>query len=151
MTSPLKPLEEALGIDTAVLRAKYRAERYRLRSDGLGQFVRIDRGHHHRYEEDPGEVLATARQVLTDSVEIAIIGAGFGGLLLGAELRKAGIEGTRFIDRAGDFGGFWYWNRYPGAACDNEAPIYLPMLEELGVLPERNYAKRPEILPLAGG
>lgn len=146
MTSPLKPLEDALGINTAVLRARYRAERdRRLRSDGLGQFVRIDRDHHHRYEEDPGEALDTARQPLTDTVEIAVIGAGFGGLLLGAELRKAGVEGVRFIDRAGDFGGVWYWNRYPGAACDTEAPIYLPMLEELGILPERKYAKGPEI------
>ncbi len=72
MTSTLKPLEDALGIDTAALRAKYRTERdRRLRSDGLGQFVRIDRGHHRRYEEDRGEALDTARQPLTDTILIA--------------------------------------------------------------------------------
>jgi cation diffusion facilitator CzcD-associated flavoprotein CzcO len=146
MTDRLKPLADAYGIDPAALRDRYRAERdRRLRPEGLGQFVRIDRGHHHRYEEDPAPCGAPERAPLADQVEVAIIGAGFGGLLLGAELRKAGIEGLRFIDRAGDFGGVWYWNRYPGAACDTEAPIYLPMLEELGVLPKRKYATGPEI------
>lgn len=146
VTDKLKPLADAVGIDPQALRARYRAERdRRLRPEGLGQFVRIDREHHHRFEEDPALAAAPSRAPLTDQVEIAIIGAGFGGLLLGAELRKAGIEGLRFIDRAGDFGGVWYWNRYPGAACDTEAPIYLPLLEELGVLPKRKYATGPEI------
>ena len=141
----LNPLEQELGIDPVALRAKYRAERdRRLRPEGLGQFVRIDRDHHHRFEEDPA-LRPAQREPLTDTVEIALIGAGFGGLLLGAELRKAGFDSIRVIDRAGDFGGVWYWNRYPGAACDTEAPIYLPMLEELGVLPRRKYAKAPEI------
>ncbi len=141
----LKPLEQELGIDPAALRHRYRAERdRRLRREGLGQFVRIDREHHHRFGEDPAH-RPVARAPLTDTVEVAIIGAGFGGLLLGAELRKAGFDSLRIIDRAGDFGGVWYWNRYPGAACDTEAPIYLPMLEELGVLPSRKYAKAPEI------
>ena len=146
MTTPLAALEQELGIDSAALRARYRAERdKRLRADGLGQFVRIDRAHHHQYQQDPRASATEARLPLTDQVEIAIIGAGFGGLLLGAELRKAGFSDIRFIDRAGDFGGVWYWNRYPGAACDTEAPIYLPLLEELGVLPKRKYATGPEI------
>ena len=36
------------------------------------------------------------------------------------------------IEKGGDFGGTWYWNRYPGAACDTESYIYLPLLEETG-------------------
>ncbi len=145
MSSPVEVLASELGIDIAALRAKYRAERdKRVRPEGLGQFVRIDREHHHKFDEVAGAA-PPARAPLNDQVEIAVIGAGFGGLLLGAQLRKAGIEGLRFIDRAGDFGGVWYWNRYPGAACDTEAPVYLPMLEELGVLPERKYATGPEI------
>jgi cation diffusion facilitator CzcD-associated flavoprotein CzcO len=144
VTNPLSALADDFGIDPIALRAKYRAERdKRLRADGLGQFVRIDREHLHQLGQDTTGNLH--RAPLNDQVEIAIIGGGFGGLLLGAELRKAGIEGLRFIDRAADFGGVWYWNRYPGAACDTEAPIYLPMLEELGVLPKRKYATGPEI------
>ena len=144
--SPPGSLEQDLGIDSAALRAKYRAERdKRLRPEGLGQFVRIDRDHHRQFQQDPRTIAGTERAPLTDQVEIAVIGAGFGGLLLGADLRKRGFADIRFIDRAGDFGGVWYWNRYPGAACDTEAPIYLPMLEELGVLPKRKYATGPEI------
>lgn len=146
MANKLQLLEQSIGIDPVALRARYRLERdRRLRPEGLGQFTRIDRDHHHHFEEDPGFAERVERGPLTDQVEIAIIGAGFGGLLLGAELRKVGIRDIRFIDRAGDFGGVWYWNRYPGAACDTEASIYLPLLEELGVFPKRKYAKGPEI------
>jgi cation diffusion facilitator CzcD-associated flavoprotein CzcO len=142
----LQALAAELGIDAEALRLKYRAERdRRLRPEGLGQFVRIDREHHRRYAEDPRTAAPAHRKPLTDQVETAVIGTGFGGLLVGAELRKAGFQDIRFIDRSSDFGGVWYWNRYPGAACDTEAPIYLPMLEELGVLPRRKYAKGPEI------
>src|SRR6266478_3341703 len=49
------------------------------------------------------------------------------------------------VENTADFGGTWYWNRYPGAACDVEAYVYMPMLEELGYLPSEKYAKAPEI------
>ncbi|HEX7857843.1 MAG TPA: hypothetical protein VF503_29540 [Sphingobium sp.] len=88
MTDKLKPLADAHAIDPSLLREKYRAERdRRLRPEGLGQFVRIDSGHDPRYEQDPGFVDVARREPLTDQVEVAIVGAGFGGLLLGAELR----------------------------------------------------------------
>ena len=66
---------------------------------------------------------------------MAIIGAGFGGLLTGARLRELGVESVRLIDRAADVGGTWYWNRYPGIACDVESYVYMPLLEELGYVP----------------
>ena len=50
------------------------------------------------------------------------------------------------IEKGGDFGGTWYWNRYPGAACDVESYIYLPLLEEIGYMPKEKYSKAPEIL-----
>ena len=75
-----------------------------------------------------------------------MIGGGFGGLLAGARLREAGIESIRIIEKGGDFGGTWYWNRYPGAMCDVESYIYLPLLEELGYVPTEKYARAPEIL-----
>ena len=75
-----------------------------------------------------------------------MIGGGFGGLLAGARLREAGIDDVRIIEKGGDFGGTWYWNRYPGAMCDVESYIYLPLLEELGYVPTEKYARAPEIL-----
>jgi cyclohexanone monooxygenase len=81
-----------------------------------------------------------------DEVEFAIIGGGFGGLLMGARLREAGFERIRVVENGGDFGGTWYWNRYPGAMCDVESYVYLPLLEELGYVPRHKYSFAPEIL-----
>ncbi len=83
---------------------------------------------------------------LTDEVEVVVIGGGFGGLLAGARLREAGVQDLRIIEKGGDFGGTWYWNRYPGAACDIESYIYLPLLEEVGYIPVEKYTRAPEIL-----
>ena len=85
------------------------------------------------------------REPLTDEVDVAIVGAGFGGLLTGARLRQLGVESVRLIDRAADVGGTWYWNRYPGIACDVESYVYMPLLEELGYIPTEKYAKGAEI------
>lgn len=78
-------------------------------------------------------------------MDVAIIGAGFGGLLVGARLRELGVQNIRLIDKAADVGGTWYWNRYPGIACDVESYVYMPLLEELGYIPTEKYAKGPEI------
>ena len=75
-----------------------------------------------------------------------IIGGGFGGLLLGGRLREAGFDDIRVIEKGGDFGGTWYWNRYPGAMCDVESYCYLPMLEELDYIPKHKYSFAPEIM-----
>ena len=48
-------------------------------------------------------------------------------------------------DQGGDFGGTWYWNRYPGAQCDTASMIYMPLLEETGHMPSEKYAHAPEI------
>ena len=83
---------------------------------------------------------------MNDEVQVLVIGGGFASLLIGARLREAGIDDIRMVENGGDFGGTWYWNRYPGAACDTEAYIYLPLLEETGYIPTEKYAKAPEIL-----
>jgi cyclohexanone monooxygenase len=134
-----------LGFDPEALRAKYRAERdKRLRADGNEQYVEIkDRFAH--YLDDP-YVAPVARAPLNDEVEVLVIGGGFGGLLAGARLREAGVEGIRIVEKGGDFGGTWYWNRYPGAACDIESYVYLPLLEELNFVPVEKYTRAPEIL-----
>ena len=134
-----------LDFDPEALRARYRAERdKRLRPDGAHQFTKAE-GDLSHFKDDPHVEPGFSRVPLADTVDVLIVGAGFGGLLLGAHLRKAGVESIRIVDRAGGFGGTWYWNRYPGAACDTESYIYLPMLEELGYMPSGKYAKAPEI------
>ena len=76
---------------------------------------------------------------------VVIIGAGFGGLLAGVRLHEAGFDDLCIIDEAGDFGGTWYWNRFPGAQCDVESYVYLPLLEETNYIPTEKYASQDEI------
>lgn len=131
-------------VDLDEVRALYRRERekrihpegsaqYRPMVDELAHFV--DDPYTERIERDP----------VHDVVEVAVLGGGFGGLLLGARLRQQGVNSIRIVEQGGDFGGTWYWNRYPGAACDTEAYIYLPLLEETGYIPTEKYVKGPEI------
>jgi cyclohexanone monooxygenase len=135
-----------LGFDPDALKAKYLAERdKRLRADGNEQYVNIE-GDFARYLEDPYVEPGFTRPPLTDEVDVVVVGGGFGGLLAGARLREAGVASVRLIEKGGDFGGTWYWNRYPGAACDVESYIYLPLLEEIGYIPVEKYSRAPEIL-----
>jgi hypothetical protein len=134
------------GFDPDALRAKYREEREkRLRADGNDQYREV-KGELARFVDDPYVEPGFTREPLCDEVQVAVIGGGFGGLLAGARLREAGVESIRVIDAASDFGGTWYWNRYPGIACDVEAYIYLPLLEEVRYLPTQKYADGAEIL-----
>ncbi|MCX6520705.1 MAG: NAD(P)/FAD-dependent oxidoreductase [Actinobacteria bacterium] len=134
-----------LGFDPDALREKYREERdRRLRNDGNEQYIEVT-GQFARYLDDP-YVAPVERGPLHDTVDVAVIGGGFSGLLAGARLREAGVEDIRVIEKGGDFGGTWYWNRYPGAACDVESYIYLPLLEEIGYVPKEKYSRAPEIL-----
>ena len=132
--------------DPAALRERYRAERERrLRPDGNDQYIEVV-GDFASYLDDPYANQAIEREPLTDEVEVLVIGGGFGGLQAGARLREAGVEDVRIIEKGGDFGGTWYWNRYPGAQCDVESYIYLPLLEEVGYIPKEKYSYAREIL-----
>ena len=127
-----------LGFDPERLRAKYRQERdKRVRTDGNNQYQQVI-GDFSRYVDDPYAASDSEREPLHDHVDVAVIGGGFGGLLAGARLREAGVESIRLIEKGSDFGGTWYWNRYPGAMCDVESYIYLPLLEELSYFLSRN-------------
>ena len=132
-------------MDLDAVRAKYDAEREkRLRADGNEQYIEPV-GEFAHYLDDPYEAVAP-REPLTDDVEFVFIGGGFAGLVTGARLKEAGIDDVRIIEKGGDFGGTWYWNRYPGAMCDTAAFIYMPLLEETGHMPSAKYTKAPEIL-----
>jgi cation diffusion facilitator CzcD-associated flavoprotein CzcO len=133
-------------IDVEALRARYRAERdKRLRPDANEQYVEIGGAFAH-FDKDPFVSGDSTRAPLTDHVDVAIVGGGFSGLLAGARLRAEGIERIRIIEVGGDVGGTWYWNQYPGAQCDIESYIYLPLLEEVGYLPKEKYSYGTEIL-----
>ncbi|MBB2948397.1 cation diffusion facilitator CzcD-associated flavoprotein CzcO [Actinoplanes lutulentus] len=130
--------------DLDALRARYRAERdRRIRPDGATQYQRAA-GEFGYYAADP-YTERVSRDPVEDRVEAVVIGGGFGGLLSGVRLRQAGVRSLRMIDEAGDFGGTWYWNRYPGIHCDIEATVYMPLLEEVGYVPQWRYAPGEEI------
>ncbi|KAD3456095.1 NAD(P)-binding protein [Arthrobacter yangruifuii] len=132
------------GLDVEGLRAKYKAERdRRIRPDGATQYQPA-KGKFGYYATDP-YTPRTERDPLTDAVEVLVIGGGFGGLTTGARLREAGVESIRMMDEAGDFGGTWYWNRYPGIRCDIQSYVYMPLLEEVGYMPTERYARGEEI------
>src|SRR5581483_3899140 len=142
----LAPIVGEIDFDPDALHARYLAERdKRLRGDGIGQYVEVTAEFSH-FVDDPYVEPGFARPPVTDEVEVAIIGGGFGGLLVGARLREAGVRDIRLVEAAGDVGGTWYWNRYPGAMCDVESYVYLPLLEELGYIPRHKYSFAPEIL-----
>ena len=137
---------EDLGFSPQALRAKYREERdKRLRADGNEQYFEVI-GDFSHYVDDPYINSPLQREPLFDEVDVIVVGGGFGGLLTGARLTEAGIGRIRIIEKGGDFGGTWYWNRYPGAACDVESYVYLPLCEELNFVPKEKYTHAPEIL-----
>ena len=126
------------------LRERYRIEKEkRLRPEGLKQYVEIV-GELEDFDKDlycePFE-----RDPITEETEVVIVGGGFAGMLTAIELGKQGMRNFRIVEKAGDFGGTWYWNRYPGCMCDVESYTYLPLLEETGYMPTERFASAEEI------
>jgi cation diffusion facilitator CzcD-associated flavoprotein CzcO len=133
-------------IDAQELAKRYAEEREkRVRAEGIHQYVEL-KGKFAYLDEDPYVEPGFARDPISDENEVVVIGGGFGGLMTSCHLKRAGIEDVRIIEKGGDVGGTWYWNRYPGAACDVESYIYLPLLEECGQMPPNKYAKAADIL-----
>jgi cyclohexanone monooxygenase len=140
------PADQKLDFNPDALREKYKAERdKRLRTDADAQYLEMSGRFAHYNEEDPYVKPGFTRAPLTDEIDVAVIGGGFSGLLAGARLKEAGIKNFRIIEAGGDFGGTWYWNRYPGAQCDIESYCYLPLLEELNYIPKEKYSYAKEI------
>lgn len=133
------------SVDFDALNRRYAEERAkRLRDEALGQYQPLA-GKFSAYAADPHADPAFARDAIRRDCDVLVIGGGFGGLLAGVRLREAGVEDIVFVDKAGDFGGTWYWNRYPGIRCDVESYVYVPLLEETGFMPSEKYAKGAEI------
>jgi cyclohexanone monooxygenase len=155
--APEKPLIQTMNARSAPrhpqeyyeeIKRKFAEERdLRLgyRPHGLSQYTSDLSGTFARYEIDPYASGSASREPIKDTVECLFIGGGFSALLTSARLRECGVESIRIVERGADVGGTWYWNRYPGAACDVVAYDYLPLLDETGYVPTRHYAKAPEI------
>ncbi len=112
---------------------------------GAADYMAME-GEFSRYLEDVYSDAPVEREALDDACEVLCVGAGFGGLLLWRKLQEVGINDVRFCEKGGDVGGTWYWNRYPGIACDVESYSYLPLLEEMDYVPSMKFASGFEIL-----
>ena len=123
--------------------AKYREFKEARR--GAADYIAME-GEFKKYLDDVYSEPPIPREALTDECEILVVGAGFGGLLLWHKLSQAGFKDVRFCEKGGDVGGTWYWNRYPGIACDVESYSYLPLLEEMEYIPSMKFASGFEIL-----
>jgi cation diffusion facilitator CzcD-associated flavoprotein CzcO len=129
----------------AEARERYQREREkRMRDDGLAQYKEFT-GEFEDFDRDPWVEPGFTREPVIEERLALIVGAGFGGMLTSVELTRSGIRDFRIIDKAGDFGGTWYWNRYPGCMCDVESYTYMPLLEETGYMPTEKYASATEI------
>ena len=139
---------ERLGFDPQELAERYRQERdKRVRGDAEAQFVAVtnDAPFANKYLADDPYCEPTERAPIHDEREVIIIGGGWVGMMTAARLIQAGVADVRIVESGADFGGTWYWNRYPGAQCDIESYSYLPLLEETGYMPKLRYSYAPEI------
>ena len=123
--------------------AKYKA--FKDARAGAADYIEM-KGEFSRYLQDVYSAEPVPREALTDECDVLVVGAGFAGLLLWYKLREAGFENVRFCEKGGDVGGTWYWNRYPGIACDVESYSYLPLLEEMNYIPSMKFAAGFEIM-----
>ncbi|HKY89417.1 MAG TPA: NAD(P)/FAD-dependent oxidoreductase [Nevskiaceae bacterium] len=140
-----QPTTTPHDVDIPALKEKYRQERERrLTLEGQKQYVRPKGGERGDTLVDPYKPVVP-RPPLSEEIDVAVLGGGFTGILAAVQLRKAGVRNFRCIEHAGDFGGVWYWNRYPGIQCDNESYCYLPLLEETGFIPSKRFADGVEI------
>jgi cation diffusion facilitator CzcD-associated flavoprotein CzcO len=145
MTCKPTNVPAASEIDIDQIKEKYQYERdKRIRPERQDQYLLADEVFEDLAEVDPHTPLIE-RDPISEDLDVAVLGAGWSGLLSAYHLRQAGVANFRNIDVAGDFGGCWYWNQYPGLQCDNEAYCYIPLLEETGFIPSKKFADGWEI------
>lgn len=139
---------ESLAFDPEELTRRYQLERdRRIREDAESQFVEVtnDAPFANTFLADDPYSETIERDPIRDVRDVIVIGGGWVGMMTATRLIQSGVTGVRIIESGADFGGTWYWNRYPGAQCDIESYSYLPLLEETGYVPKLRYSYAPEI------
>lgn len=146
MNDTCGPTQTPDDVDIDAMREKYAHERAkRVRPEGSAQYLEVKDDFADFADVDP-HTPVTPRAPIDADLDVVILGGGIAGLLAGAYLAKAGVEDVHVIEAGGDFGGVWYWNRFPGIQCDNDAYCYIPLLEELNFMPSKKFADGAEIL-----
>ncbi|KAK3704517.1 hypothetical protein LTR37_013800 [Vermiconidia calcicola] len=143
------PTVSEVPFDPVALKDRYIAERDRRlkHGGGINQYRLVEeKGQFAHYLTDPWVEPGFKRDPVKEEVDVVVVGGGYGAQLVAVRLLEKGVRNVRLIEKAGDFGGTWYWNRYPGAQCDIESYIYMPLLEELGYMPTEKYARAKELL-----
>ncbi len=110
-----------IDFDPDALHAKYLAERdKRLREDGIGQYVEV-KAEFSRYVDDPYVEPGFTREPVFDDGRVHHHRRRLRRPPDGRAAARGRVRASiRVVEAAGDFGGTWYWNRYPGAMCDVE-------------------------------
>ncbi|MCB2079217.1 MAG: NAD(P)/FAD-dependent oxidoreductase [Novosphingobium sp.] len=127
------------------MHAKYLRERdRRIKKEANDQYIATSGKWSDIYEKDPYTPVAP-RDPINGETDVVILGAGYCGMMVAAQLKKAGIDNFYNLDHGGNFGGTWYWNRYPGIQCDNDSLVYMPLLEETNYMPSKKFADGYEI------
>ncbi len=136
-------------IDVEELKQRYAEEREkRQRNANRGEYTRvIGTALASKFDVDIWATGNGNREPVAREFEAVIVGGGFAGMIAAGKLREHGVAADQIciIERGADFGGTWYWNRYPGLSCDTEAYCYLPLLEETGYVPKEKYSQGPEL------
>ncbi len=140
-----EPSQTPADLDITALREKYRHERdKRLRPEGGDQYAQAVDALANYADADPHSA-PVDRAPISEEIDVAIVGGGFSGIMAGARLKQSGVTNFRIFEWGGDFGGVWYWNRYPGIQCDNESYCYFPLVEELNYVPKARFSDGAEI------
>lgn len=104
--------EEELPFDPAALQAKYIAERDKRLAqnpEGVDQYTLIE-GNLLKYLDDPWVEPGFKREPVEDEVDVVIVGGGYGAQVCAVRLIEKGINNFKIIEKAGDFGGTWYFS-----------------------------------------
>lgn len=138
-------MKAASTFEADKIRRKYAKERDKRLNAASGRQYRLAKDYHDALMKDLWPKVPIDREALDEDLDVLVVGGGMSGIMTAGRVIRSGITNVRLLERGGDFGGTWYWNRYPGAACDTESYIYMPLLDETGYVPRQKYSGQPEL------